>query len=62
MIPVGTDAGFAVDIWASTTAVGDTSPRTQPRVITIAVTKAVSPIHLIIIAVSLVSPRHSALR
>src|SRR5439155_10038451 len=46
MIPAGTDTGFAGSVWVSTVAVGATSPRTHPRVITaIAITKAVTPIH-----------------
>src|SRR2546428_6465159 len=46
MPPAGTDTGFAGSVWVSTVAVGATSPRTHPRVITaIAITKAVTPIH-----------------
>jgi hypothetical protein len=50
MSPAFTDIGFAVEVWASTAAVGAASPRTQPRVITApAATTATSLIHFNIV-------------
>jgi hypothetical protein len=55
IIPAGADIGFAMYIWSDAGAVGDPSPRTQPRVtMATAVAKAIGPVYFHIV-VSLAS-------